>query len=432
MPIFYATNSNIKQIKMKKTGLFFIICLLLQFTLNNPGFSANKNTTTKFNTTLKQAKEGNPKAMFLVARMLEYGKGTKKNINEASKWYQRSASQNYAAANARLGKLYLEGIGVKKNTKKAFNLLNLAAIQGIPVAQFNLAIIYELGVGTTRDLQEAIKWYELAAKGGYYAAKSKSNMLKNQLGIKSTSTTVIESSTLSEDANTEPDFAFQQDSNQIETTVPGDDLDPVESDEDITNEDEPSIDPEINSQISKTENIEEQALLGNTFDRGELDPKNAPIKVIKLNKKQKFDLINNQHIKRTLQTLLNGRWFDKNRPVNYLPSPKAQCNVINQLEIKCSSRQLQRHTDKETVFYKTLSKISKLTSSGSFLIQYQNTVVRVVTDKVVTEDGVLYQSNIKKGLQQKIHYLNCQYKDIRNLICVKDNSVKYNLKNRAK
>jgi TPR repeat protein len=422
---------------MNKTGFLFIIFLLLQFTLTTPGISATKSLKAKFNLTLKQAKSGDPKSMFLVARLFENGKGTKKNISKASKWYQRSASQNYPAANARLGKLYLEGIGVKKNTKKAFSLLNLAAIQGIPAAQFNLAILYELGIGTSKDLQEAIKWYDFATKGGYYTAKSKSDHLKKQLGINTRSSTIVDvaasnstntdsfntSSARISDDNVEEQFQENEPDSLTESNF--------SDEEQISKQGNSASAPLDTAPRAENPDSEEQALLGNTFDREEVEPKNASLEISKMSKDQKLALISDQNIKRTIKTLLDGRWFDKNRPVNFLPSPKATCNIINQSDIKCTSRQLQRHTDKETVYYKTLTKISKFTSKGSFLIQYQNTVVRVVADRVVTEDGVLYQSNIKEGLQQVIHKLTCQYQNISNLVCVKDNSNIYNFKNRA-
>jgi len=469
----YATEISIKQTKMKKPLFLFLICFVLQFALNTSIYSATKNATVKFNSVLKQANTGNPKAMFLVARLYEQGKGTSKNLKAASKWYQKSASQNYAAANARLGKMYLEGISVKKNISKAFSLLNLAAIQGIPVAQFNLAILYELGVGTKKDLQEAIKWYDFAAKGGYFTAKGKSNSLKKRLGISPTSIASIESRDFTSELPTQnPASAndtqkiISQNESELQSVNQDDFIDiAIKEPQELIEEKNDSISvPELTSvtpepeaektiepsqqkvaaakititpindnQPAKNEkpDIEEQALLSNTFERTENEPTNATLKTNKLTRQQKIALIKAQNIKRTLKTLLAGRWFEKNRPVNYLPSPKAQCNIINQIDIKCISRELQRHTDKETVFYKTLGKISKLTSTGKFLIQYQNTVVRVIADKVVNEDGVLYQSKIKTGLQKKIHQLNCQYQDISNLICIKDNAQKYNFKNRA-
>ncbi|MFV2060387.1 MAG: tetratricopeptide repeat protein [Gammaproteobacteria bacterium] len=409
---------------MTKSSILVIIFFLSHFITYSTCFSATKTSSVKFNTTLKQAKSGSPKAMFLVARMFENGKGTKKNISAASKWYQRSASQNYAAANAKLGKLYLEGIGVKKNIKKAFSLLNLAAIQGIPAAQFNLAILYELGIGTPKDLQEAIKWYDFAANGGYYTAKQKSDFLKTQLGIKTKTTLVtIPTTNITDTEPEEPESAppLSQNTDDITAEIATTNDSDTKSESDKINE-------------AQTENNtinEEQALLSNTFDREEIEPKNISLKTSQMDKKQKLALITDQNIKRTLKTLLEGRWFDKNRPVNFLPSPKANCNIINQIDIKCSSRQLQRRTDKETIYYKTLAKINKFTSKGSFLIQYQNTVVRVIADKIVNDDGVLYQSNIKEGLQPVIHQLTCQYQNVSNLVCVKDNSTIYNFKNRA-
>ncbi len=500
MHFLYAIHNKNEYIKMKKSSFILIIFILLQFNFNSLSFSANKNTSVKFSSTLKKAKTGNPKAMFLIARMLENGKGTQKNLREASKWYQRSASQNYAAANARLGKLYLEGTSVKKNPKKAFELLNLAAIQGIPSAQFNLALIYELGVGTKKDLQQAIKWYNVAAKNGYFAASSKSKKIQKQLGISNTlanieadtldtgtsieknptqqgigqieeldedlsepevieidpqdedinqddvvevqsdelDESIIESETESETESDTEDEDITEDpmpipkiTTDVFTSPVADDEIDIEMNEPQVTQDELSIEHQVNSKIAQVKETEEQALLSNTFDRTESQASNKLLIKTKLNKKQKLELIRNENIRRTLKTLLEGRWFDKNQPVNFLPSPKTKCNIINKSDIKCISRQLQRQTDRETVYYKTLSKISKLTSRGSFLIQYQNTVVRVVSDEIKTQDGTLYQSNIKTGLQKLIHQLNCQYIDISNLICVRDKANKYNFKNRA-
>ncbi|VAX02177.1 hypothetical protein MNBD_GAMMA22-438 [hydrothermal vent metagenome] len=493
----YAIHNKNEYIKMKKSSFILLFVILFQFSFSSISFSANKSTSTKYLSTLKKAKAGSPKAMFLVGRMLEKGKGTKKNLKQASKWYQRSSSQNYAAANARLGKLYLEGISVRKNPKKAFKLLNLAAVQGIPSAQFNLALVYEIGVGTKKDLQRAIKWYNSAAKNGYFAAKSKSRKLKKQLGI-TNSLASIETENSDTEKNTtlqgigeidEPEEALSepeiikidlldeisnqestdavelQYDEQSEFETESETESETEDDEDITEDpvpveittsdaftspvadididtdtdseeasepeatqDELATEHQVNPKITESE---EQALLSNTFDRTESQANNKLLAKAKITKKQKLDLIKNEHIRRTLKTLLEGRWFNKNRPVNFLPSPKTICNIINKSDIKCISRQLQRQTEQETVYYKTLSKISRLTSRGSFLIQYQNTVVRVVPDNNETTDEITQKSKVKIGLQKLIHQLNCQYKNISNLICVRDKTNTYNFKNRA-
>ncbi len=486
MHFFYATDTHTRQNKMRISHFIVLLCLLLQFSIYSSSYSATANSSSNYNSILNKAKKGSPKAMFLVGRMLEQGKGTKKNIKAASKWYQRSASQNYAAANARLGKLYLEGIAVNKNTKKAFRLLNLAAIQGIPMAQFHLAILYEVGIGTKTDLKKAIKWYDSAAKGGYFSAKNKSSKLKKQIGL--SLATTVDTLNLKDE---KPDNSTKQGIGPIELTQETtDDInEPIELGEPIVidNEDllsqseiEPqtiaqvvaSIDVDIESDVANT-NIEENTvadventpeiasenkdhelsiehqidingtqnsenetpeLLSDSQNRAEVEPNTAPIKITQLaslNKNQKLALVKNEHIKRTLKTLLDGRWFDKNRPVNFLPSPKTQCNIINKSDIKCISRELQRQTDNETVFYKTFGKISKITSKGSFLIQYQNSVTRVKTEQDESDNAVLFKSKIKIGLQNKIHQLNCQYKNIRNLICIRDRANRYNFKNRA-
>ncbi len=489
---FYAADTHIQQNKMKKSHLVVVLCLLLPFVIYASCNHAIASPASNYKSTLKKANKGNAKAMFLVGRMLEQGKGTRKNIQEASKWYQRSASQNYAAANARLGKLYLEGISVNKNTKKAFRLLNLAAIQGVPIAQFHLAILYEIGIGTKKDFKKAIKWYELAAKGGYFSAKSNSSKLRKQIGL--SLATTVDNLNLK---NEKPDNSTKQGIGKIDLSQETTEVinEPIELGDPIIDDDKPpslsDIEPETlaqvvanievdiesdvvnlevedssvddndvdvdvtienddNSDIKNKEhelaiehqidingtqnNNETPELLNDTANRAAVEPNKPPIKITQLanlTKNQKLALLENEHIKRTLKTLLEGRWFDKNRPVNFLPSPKTKCNIINNSDIKCISRELQRQTDNETVFYKTFGKVSKITSKGSFLIQYQNSVTRVIADQAANDGAELFKSKIKIGLQNKIHQLNCQYKDIRNLICLRDRANRYNFKNRA-
>ena len=70
----------------------------------------------------------------------EFGKGTEINLEEAFKWYKKSAENGYNNA------------------------------------QNNLGICYEFGKGTEINLEEAFKWYKKSAENDY-------NIAQNNLGI---------------------------------------------------------------------------------------------------------------------------------------------------------------------------------------------------------------------------------------------------------
>ena len=57
---------------------------------------------------------------FRLGQSLEDGKGVKKNRKEAFKYFKKSADQDYAKAQCKLGFYYDCAKSVKKNLKKAF------------------------------------------------------------------------------------------------------------------------------------------------------------------------------------------------------------------------------------------------------------------------------------------------------------------------
>ena len=75
----------------------------------------------------------------------EFGRGTEINLEEAFKWYKKSAESE------------------------------------CNIAQNNLGKCYELGKGTEINLEEAFKWYEMAEQNGYMVSKDKLDKLKNKI-----------------------------------------------------------------------------------------------------------------------------------------------------------------------------------------------------------------------------------------------------------
>jgi TPR repeat protein len=69
---------------------------------------------------LRQAAEqGDARAQFSLALMLESGEGVAQDLREAAKWYQRAAEQGEASAQFNLGLMYANGRGVALDDARA-------------------------------------------------------------------------------------------------------------------------------------------------------------------------------------------------------------------------------------------------------------------------------------------------------------------------
>jgi TPR repeat protein len=63
--------------------------------------------------------------------MYTYGEGIEQNYNEALKWYQLAAKQDYADAQASLGDIYFLGQGVADDFNKSIEMYEKAIKNGI-------------------------------------------------------------------------------------------------------------------------------------------------------------------------------------------------------------------------------------------------------------------------------------------------------------
>jgi uncharacterized protein len=145
------------------------------------------------------AEAGNAEAQFILACMFERGEGVKKNVYKAFEWYQKgtlsrilqnisalnvllspAAEAGLAEAQFSLAYMFERGKGVKKNVYNAFKWYNkgilsrifqnintlraifflLAAESGLTDAQINLARMFEIGKGVEANLVEAFGWYK--------------------------------------------------------------------------------------------------------------------------------------------------------------------------------------------------------------------------------------------------------------------------------
>lgn len=82
----------------------------------------------------------------------------------------RLAADGSTAAQALVGKLYMQAQAPTCDDSKAYHWLTTAAAGGQVEAQYLLAKLYAAGRGTERNLQSAVTWFKKAADGGSAAA----------------------------------------------------------------------------------------------------------------------------------------------------------------------------------------------------------------------------------------------------------------------
>jgi hypothetical protein len=88
-----------------------------------------------FDRALTNARAGDARSQFNLARYYELGKGVSLNLGEAFNWYMKAALQGSAEARFKVGQAYRYGIGVQRNDAEALKWFRLAAEQGSDNAQ---------------------------------------------------------------------------------------------------------------------------------------------------------------------------------------------------------------------------------------------------------------------------------------------------------
>ena len=102
------------------------------------------------------------------------GEGVEEEDREkAVAWYKLALKQDFSLAQYNLGVAYWKGEGVKQSYPEAMKLWRLAAKQGLPEAQYDLAEALWKGKGVEKDPKDAERWYERAADKGHLQASFK-------------------------------------------------------------------------------------------------------------------------------------------------------------------------------------------------------------------------------------------------------------------
>ncbi len=130
---------------------------------------------------MKAANAGHPGGQYLCGVFCNRGIGQAQDARAAAQWWQKSADQDFAAAQCWMGNLYRLGKGVPKNPVKAVEFYRKAADQGNAYGQYLLAMMYEQGTGVPLNRAEAYQWYQKAALQGEASAQSRVKYLRSQV-----------------------------------------------------------------------------------------------------------------------------------------------------------------------------------------------------------------------------------------------------------
>jgi TPR repeat protein len=114
----------------------------------------------------KEAKYGNPKAMFVMGAMYHMGEGVNRSRSMAIKFYRKAACEGIPEAQFMLGLMYFHGKGLEQDEKKAYGLFLKAAKTGLTAAQVFACFCYNDGTGVKINRSKSLKWALKAAKQG--------------------------------------------------------------------------------------------------------------------------------------------------------------------------------------------------------------------------------------------------------------------------
>lgn len=127
----------------------------------------------------RSAKSGDPDAQYRLGQMYYTGENVPQDYAEALKWFRKAARKGNDDAFAQyfLGEIYRKGEGVSQDAVAAVKWYHKAAEKGDIDAQYSMGLAYTLGEGVKENYVKATKWFRLAAEQGHGHAN-------NQLGVK--------------------------------------------------------------------------------------------------------------------------------------------------------------------------------------------------------------------------------------------------------
>jgi TPR repeat protein len=121
-------------------------------------------STAAFKSCGKLSAKGDLTGRYLLGLLTIDGIGTAADANAGLKLVHEAADGSLAAAQARLGRMYLRGEAVKADPAMAADWFQRAANGGDPLAQYELGQLRYKGIGIDADPYEAYKWFTAARR----------------------------------------------------------------------------------------------------------------------------------------------------------------------------------------------------------------------------------------------------------------------------
>ena len=129
--------------------------------------AGTRNRYSLIDTLRNNAASGSLTSQISLGYRYQDGRGVRKDLSKAAKWFRMAAEQGNAEAQYRYGLLIKTGDGVRQNHGAAAKWFRLAAEQGVVGAQVNLALNYFTGKGVAKDPVVAYKWISVAGGLGF-------------------------------------------------------------------------------------------------------------------------------------------------------------------------------------------------------------------------------------------------------------------------
>lgn len=112
---------------------------------------------------LSLANQNDAKACYNLGLMYQNGDGVTQSMDEAVKWYTKSADLGYKEAQYTLGSLVFQRMIQSITYPQAVTYYEQAAKQGHVKSQLNLGMLYLRGEVIAQDMPAAVHWLSLAA-----------------------------------------------------------------------------------------------------------------------------------------------------------------------------------------------------------------------------------------------------------------------------
>ena len=128
-------------------------------------------------------KENNPYAEYMIAHMLETGKGyTNPDPERFLSLYKRSAEAGHQKGQQRIGEILYHGLfGVQQDFEEGVKWFRLASAQGDNQAHFSLGCAYYYGLGIEESTLLSYAWHTVAAVGGIDASHEICKILEKKM-----------------------------------------------------------------------------------------------------------------------------------------------------------------------------------------------------------------------------------------------------------